>query len=103
MNIVFVKHGCSKEYCFSVPDELVPYVKKNMTVLVKTQRGLDTGTTTTDVISGDGAVDVATRNGAYFPLKPVISFINEKLFETIRNEIANRLKGMDFYYNELPF
>lgn len=93
MNVVFVKHGCSKEYCFEVPDRLVPYIQKGTTVLVETMRGLDTGTTTTGVITGDGARDIAENNGAYFPLKPVISFLDDRFRAIVKNEIIGTLNG----------
>lgn len=75
MNIVIVKHNNSpKEFAFYVPDELVPYVKKGQGVLCQTMHGLAYATTTTGVISGDGAYDVAIANGAYIPLKPIVGF-----------------------------
>lgn len=91
MNIVFVRHGASKEYCFEVPSELVPYIVRGMMVLVETQRGLDIGTTTTGVISGDGARDVADNKGAYFPLKSVVSFLDNRFRDVIKNEIVSVL------------
>lgn len=74
MNIVLVKHGDSKQYAFYVPDELIPFVKKDQGVLCQTMRGLAYGTTTTGVITGDGAKDIAIANGAYIPLKPIVAF-----------------------------
>lgn len=75
MNIVFVKHSNSpKEFAFYVPDELIPFVKKGQGVLCSTMYGLAYATTTTGVISGDGAYDVAIANGAYIPLKPIVGF-----------------------------
>lgn len=76
MNIVFVKHGAAScEYAFSVPEPLVPYIKKDQEVYVETMRGLAPGRTTTGVISGPGALDFAVQRGAYEPLKPTVSFI----------------------------
>lgn len=72
MNIVFVKHGTSREFAFRVPDEMATYIKKDQGVLCDTIRGLDYGTTTTGVINGDGALDIAIKNGAYLPLKSII-------------------------------
>lgn len=93
MNVVFVRHGNSKEYCFEVPENLVQYIKKDTVVLVETFRGLDVGTITTGVISGDGARDIAEKNGAYFPLKSVISFLDDRLREVVKNEIIGTLNG----------
>ena len=75
MNIVLVKHNDSpKEFTFYVPDELIPFVKKGQGMLCSTIHGLAYATTTTGVISGDGAYDVAIANGAYIPLKPIVAF-----------------------------
>lgn len=75
MNIVLVKHNDQpKQFAFYVPDELIPFVKKDQGVLCQTMRGLAYGTTTTGVISGDGARDVALAHGAYIPLKPIVGF-----------------------------
>jgi hypothetical protein len=75
-----VKHNDQpKEFAFYVPDELVPYIKKGQGVLCQTMRGLAYGTTTTGVISGDGARDVAIAHGAYIPLKPIVAFEHPEL------------------------
>ena len=103
MNVVFVRHGDSKEYCFEVPDCLATYIKKDMTVLVNTIHGLDTGTTTTNVVSGDGARDIAEKNGAYFPLKKVVSFVDDHIFNVVKNDIINRIRNTQLDKNELPF
>lgn len=93
LNVVFVKHGGSKEYCFEVPNDLVPYIKSGTTVLVNTKRGLDVGEATTGVISGPGARDVAKKNGAYFPLAKVISFLSDEFRKVCRNEIVQTIQG----------
>lgn len=103
MNVVFVKHGGSKEYCFEVPEFFTTYIKKDMIVLVDTVRGLDIGTTTTNVISGDGAQDIAEKNGAYFPLKKVVSFVDANIFNAVKNKIVSRLNDMDSDGYVLPF
>lgn len=88
MNIIFAKHDDKgKEFCFELTDEQVKYVKKGNLLLVKTCRGNVAATATTDVISGSGAKDVADKSGAYFPLKKVISFIDDNLKEYIYNII----------------
>lgn len=75
MNVVLVKHNDQpKQFAFYVPDELIPFVKKDQGVLCQTMRGLAYGTTTTGVITGDGAKDIAIANGAYIPLKPIVAF-----------------------------
>ena len=55
-------HGNSHFY---VPENWPLTSKKGQGVLCEAMRGLDYGTTTTGVINGDGALDVALRNGAY--------------------------------------
>lgn len=91
MNIVFVKYDKPKEYCFVVPEELVPYIKKGMKVLTETMYGLDVGTTTTGVITGEGARDLAINSGAYFPLKPVVSFLDDLLADVVRKEVKDKI------------
>lgn len=80
MNIIMVRHNNQpKEFAFYVPDELVPHIKRGQGVLCQTMRGLAYGKTTTGVISGDGARDVAIAHGAYFPMRPIVSFEHTEL------------------------
>lgn len=77
MNIVFAKHSNqAKVFCFSVPDCMVPHIANGTDVLVDTARGKSMATTTTGVISGAGAVDLARQNGATEPLRSVLSFVD---------------------------
>lgn len=103
MNIIFAKHGDSRSFCFAVPDELSPYLKKDMRVLVETKLGLDVATTTTGVICGEGATDTALMNGAYLPLKNVISFFDERLYRTEVHKIFNKVKDVFFPQTDMPF
>lgn len=113
MNIVLVKHNNNpKEFAFYVPEELLPYIKKGSGVLCKTTHGLTYGTTTTGVISGDGARDVALAHGAYIPLKPIVGIdhpeltegpriqraVSEALMAKISNAFCGEAKG-----NVIPF
>lgn len=77
MNIILVKYktNSSKEYCFEVPEELVPLARKDCLVLCETEHGFHTGKTTSDVFSGAGAQDVAKRLGATFPLKRICKIV----------------------------
>jgi hypothetical protein len=80
MNIIFAKHdGSPKTYAFEVPDCMTAYVHKGMDILVDTLHGPAMATTTTGVISGEGALDVALQSGAYEPIKPVLSFMNDMM------------------------
>ena len=102
MNIIFVNHYTGKDYCFEVPEPLLPYLKKGMTVLVETKKGVTTGITTTDIISGDGARDIAVKAGAYFPLAKVISFLNGVLMQVAKNQIINVINE-EFEIPYIPF
>lgn len=95
MNIIFAKHSGSKEYVFSVPDNMAHRIKKGDILLVDTMRGDSIAIATTGVISGAGAIDIAKRSGAYQPLKRVITYANEAMQNWIvQNNDLN---------NELPF
>lgn len=100
MNIVMVRHNNQpKEFAFYVPDELVPHIKRGQGVLCQTMRGLAYGTTTTGVISGDGAYDVAIANGAYFPMRPIVSFEHaglanaDSIRAAVTHEIMRKITG----------
>lgn len=92
MNIIFAKHdGSPKPYAFSVPDSIKAYIEKGMEVLVETMHGTQMAQTTTGVICGDGALDVAKQNGAYEPLKPVISFVTPGMYTAMRAKIVKQI------------
>ena len=111
MNIVLVKHKTAQEFAFCVPDELAPYIKKGQGVLCQTMRGLDYGITTTGVFSGDGALDIAFKNGAYLPLKPIVGFEHELMRNVVIDECVERLskkyrlpqKQLPLSQKQLPF
>lgn len=105
MNVIYGKHdGCSKEFVWEVPGEMKDYILKGDLLLVDTARGIDVVTATTGVISGDGARDVAEKNGAYFPLKRVISFVDSNLkvvlIEKYKRAMIEHVAG--FNYDEEP-
>lgn len=97
MNIVLVEHGDSKQYAFYVPDEFIGLVEKGIGVLCKTKNGLTYGTTTTGVITGDGAWDIAEAHGAYIPLKPIVGIDHPALAEgpnisgAVKKQILDKL------------
>ena len=73
MNIIMVQHlGNKKTYTFAVPDKFVKYARKGATLFCDTRRGISPGVAVTGVISGDGAKDIAKRNGATFPLREIV-------------------------------
>jgi myo-inositol-hexaphosphate 3-phosphohydrolase len=91
MKIVMVKHtDDGKEFAFYVPSELAPFIRKGQGVLCSTRHGLAYGTTTTGIIRGDGAKDVAVAHGAYFPMRPIVAFEHEELAnaDTIRKAVT---------------
>jgi hypothetical protein len=110
MDIIFGKHdGCDKEFVWEVSYNLADYIHKDDVLLVETTRGLAIATATTDVVSGDGAKDIAERNKAYLPLKKVITFANSKLRDYISKQACDRvikaIKNIkdDIDINQLPF
>jgi hypothetical protein len=49
MNIIFCKRpNKSRQFAFSVPDNLVPYIAKDMDGLVETKKGLQMARTVTE-------------------------------------------------------
>jgi hypothetical protein len=91
MDIIFAKHHRNefKEYCFEVPVEIKKQLKKDMMIFVNTKYGKQVAYTTTRVISGSGAVDVATKNGATYPLQRVISFVPLECEKMLGNDIKD--------------
>ena len=97
MNIIFAKHAThQKRFAFIVPNELVPHIKKDMDVLVETKKGLQMARTVTGIFTGDGAMDVATQNGAYMPLKPVVSIVSKEMLAVIRASVQGELRKAIF-------
>jgi hypothetical protein len=76
--------GKKKRYAFEVPMELSAYVKKGNTVVCNTSKGVDIGITTTGVIYGPGAADIAEMNGAEFPLSTIIGVWSDIPMRTIQ-------------------
>lgn len=104
MNVVLVKHiGEEKEYVFRVSDELAPYIHKNMNVVCETSRGPALGKTTTGAINGSGAIDIATKHGAYFPLMPILSIEHELLRKAIVEDCLGKIKEYYSCGSVLPF
>lgn len=108
MDMVFAKHtrNSLKEYCFEVPVEVKKQLKKDMMIFVETKFGKEIAYTTTRVISGSGAIDVALKNGATYPLKRVISFVpvecNQKLFDIFKEEVVQKIyKSVSDFTREL--
>lgn len=93
MDIVFAKHNKSdyKEYCFEVPVEIKKQLKKDMMIFVGTRFGKQIAYTTTRVVSGAGAIDVAIKNGANTPLQRVISFVPLECEKMIEEQVKNNL------------
>jgi len=82
MNVVLAKHeGDFMTYAFEVPSFMIKYIHKGTILLVSTCRGEEIAIAQTAVITGEAAKDVAELHGAYFPLKPVLSFVNKKIMD----------------------
>lgn len=105
MNIAFVKlDGCDrKEYCFEVPDCLLPYIKKGTKVRCDTIRGNQLGTVTVSPMSGDGAKEIAKENGARFPLKKIIGAIVMVPISDIKvpSRVARSIPGAEKLRNRM--
>jgi len=72
--VIQVKHSPNdKAYTFNVPMKLIPVLKRNMCVTVKTRIGKSSGVTVSEIISGEAANEVIKVSGASLPLKSVVS------------------------------
>jgi hypothetical protein len=69
----------------------VKCIKNGDLLLVETSQGVTIATATTGILSGDGIQEFAQRNGAYMPLKNVISFANQEVIQYIENRIKNKI------------
>jgi hypothetical protein len=111
MNIIFGRHdGCTTDFCWEVPDYFKDKIHKGDILLVDTIRGEDVATAVSDIISGEGAQFVADKNGAYFPLKKVLSYANQRLIIYLDNKIKNDIIAnikcsniSDSDYCDIPF
>ena len=94
MNIIFARHDDdARQFAFEVSRDQVPYIKKGDILLVDTMLGQTKATATTGVISGEGAVDISLKNGAYLPLKKVITFVPSLLMDAILSNAVIISKG----------
>lgn len=91
MNIIFAKHYAAKAFAFEVPEHLAGRLKKGDILLVNTNRGDELATATTGVIGGEGAMDIAKANGAYEPLKSVISYLSPEMEKYIMVRARDRV------------
>ena len=83
VGVVFKKYG--KKYYFDCHDLKL---KKNITVIVETERGLQFGTVITDVIQMD-------KNKIHFPLKKVIRISTKKDYTNYLNNIKDEKQAFE--------
>ncbi len=111
MKIIYAKHpNCCKEFIFEVPKHLNP--KKNDLLYVETMCGNTIATATTETIETDSGETIAQKQGAYLPLKKVITYANEYMIRCIKNgtiqEVEKRVirfcnELMDNANEDIPF
>lgn len=105
MKAILARHdgGDAKEYLFEVPEGMEPH--KGDLLLVDTIHGKALATATVEVFCGSDLTEVALRLGAYFPLRRVISFVDEQFRELIekreRDRIVQQILNRDA--DDLPF
>ena len=84
--VVFAKHdSCSQEFLFAVPWYME--VRKGDVLLVDTMHGKVIATATTEMFEGRDIDEVATKCGAYLPLKEVKAVAGQELQSYIKNKI----------------
>lgn len=83
--LVFAKHdSCNQEFLFAVPWYIE--VRKGDVLLVDTMRGKTIATATTEMFEGRDIDEVATKFGAYLPLKEVKAVAGQELQSFIKNK-----------------
>lgn len=107
MRIIFAKHEDSiKEYVFEVGEGM--YISKGDLLQVDTMHGEMIAIATTGIIEGDGAKDVAMKQGGYLPLKKVITYVDQNMINHIKgkakNEMIDHINKMHYSdAHSLPF
>lgn len=106
--LVFATHDCcEKEYLFAVPYYLE--VRKGDILLVDTSKGVTIATATSEMFEGRNIDEIATKFGAYLPLKEVKqvagkmlqTYIERKIQSEIIETIRSRDTGMICF--DIPF
>ena len=83
--LVFAKHdGCNKEFLFAVPFDME--VRKGDVLLVDTMHGLTVATATSEMFEGRNIDEVATKFGAYLPLKEVKQVAGKEIQEYLSRQ-----------------
>lgn len=91
--IIFAKHdGSEREFLFAVPPNL--RVQKDDILLVNTMRGPALATATSEVIIGPNINELATRFGAYLPLKTVRAAATKEICEYIESRAKEKLHAI---------
>jgi len=108
MRIIFARHdGDVREYVFEIGKD--QDISKGDLLLVDTKYGRKIAIATTGVIEGSGAKEVAMKQGAYFPLRKVITYANWEMVHNIREAARTELISKitrpfdEEYYEELPY
>ena len=92
--LIFARHPeHHKEFVFSISAELADRIKPGDKMLVATSKGDKIVIATTHALSGEGANDIAKKNGATFPLKPVLGYVFPVLVQSIREDVAKEILG----------
>lgn len=81
INVIRAKHdGLDREFFFSVTDEQMKRIKEGDVLLVDTMNGEQFATASSDPFTLEGdAIKLIADAGAYFPLKPVLEYVSEKM------------------------
>jgi hypothetical protein len=94
MNIVMAQHRNNpRTFCFEVPETLCNQIGKGALIIVDTAKGPSVAKTTTGVIYGTGALDIAKMNGATEPLRKVMATVDADLIAYIKGELFTEIKA----------
>lgn len=86
MNIVLVQHSekQTQKFCFSIPDDVLPYIHQGTNVICETRRGKSPGCVVSPIFSGEDAERVMAENGATNPLRSIVAIVKNINMDSIR-------------------
>lgn len=96
IQVVCARHpGCDKDFFFTVTEEQAQRIEAGDVLLVSTIRGeqIAVAAQSPFTLEGDSAILLLIRAGAYFPLKPVITYCSDEMrYYIVTSYLKNALQ-----------